>query len=154
LALAMFYHLTRSGADATLQTLLPRAITAGWRVMIRGGDAEALQRLDTLLWLEPEDGFLPHGVEGGPHDADQPVLLGQGPAVNGAQALALIDGADVTLDEAARMERVWAIFDGQDPQAVARARGLWTRLTGAGLAAQYWSEESGRWEKKAEKPSA
>lgn len=151
--MAMFYHLTRSDAGATLQTLLPRALAAGWRVMIRGQDRVALERLDTQLWLDPEDGFLPHGLEGGPHDTAQPVLLGQGAAVNGAQALALIDGAEVTPDEAQRLERVWAIFDGHDADAVARARALWTRLTGAGVSAQYWSEDSGRWEKKAEKLS-
>jgi DNA polymerase-3 subunit chi len=151
--MAMFYHLTRSGAEATLQTLLPRAMAAGWRVMIRGRDRAALERLDARLWLDPEDGFLPHGLEGGPHDADQPVLLGQGIAVNGARALALVDGADVTADEARGLERVWTIFDGGDPAAVAQARGLWTRLTVAGVSAQYWSEESGRWEKQAEKLS-
>jgi len=151
--MAMFYHLTRSGAEATLLTLLPRAMAAGWRVMIRGRDRAALDRLDARLWQDPEDGFLPHGLEGGLHDADQPVLLGLGAAVNGAQALALIDGAEVTADEARGLERVWAIFDGDDPVAVAQARGLWTRLTAAGVSAQYWSEETGRWEKKAEKPS-
>ena len=148
----MFYHLTRSGAEATVLTLLPRAMAAGWRVMIRSPDRAMLDRLDTRLWVDPEDGFVPHGIEGGPHDADQPVLLGQGQAVNRAQALALLDGADVTVDEAQQMQRVWTIFDGNDPAAVAAARALWTRLTGAGVAAQYWSEESGRWEKKAEKP--
>ena len=130
--MALFYHLTRSGAEATLLTLLPRALSAGWRVMIRGGDGAALERLDARLWLEPEDGFLPHGLAGGPHDADQPILLGQGAAVNGAQVLVLLDGAQVEADE---------------------ARGLWTRLTSGGISAQYWSEETGRWEKKAEKLS-
>jgi len=153
MAMAMFYHLTRTGSDATLQTLLPRALAAGWRVMIRGGDMAALQRLDARLWLEPQDSFVPHGLQGGPHDADQPVLLGQGRAVNGAKALALIDGADVDVDEAQGMERVWAIFDGNDKAAHAQARALWTRLTLAGVSAQYWSEESGRWEKKSERIS-
>jgi DNA polymerase-3 subunit chi len=151
--MAMFYHLTRSGAEATLQTLLPKALKAGWRVMVRGGDPAALERLDARLWLEPDDSFLPHGLEGGPHDADQPVLLGRGRVANGAQVLALIDGADVDPDEARGMERVWAIFDGGNPAALAQARGLWTRLTGAGVSAQYWSEESGRWEKKTERIS-
>lgn len=151
--MALFYHLTRSDAEATLQTLLPRAMAAGWRVMIRGRDRAGLERLDARLWLEPDDGFLPHGLEGGPHDADQPVLLGLGAAVNGAKALALLDGAEVTPDEARGLERVWAIFDGGDPDSLARARSLWTRLTGAGVSAQYWSEDSGRWEKKAEKIS-
>jgi len=151
--MALFYHLTRSGAEATLLTLLPRALSAGWRVMIRGGDGAALERLDARLWLEPEDGFLPHGLAGGPHDADQPILLGQGAAVNGAQVLVLLDGAQVEADEARGLERVWTIFDGDDPAAVAQARGLWTRLTSGGISAQYWSEETGRWEKKAEKLS-
>ena len=31
------------------------------------------------------------------------------------------------------------------------ARVQWKTLTDAGCSAQYWSEESGRWEKKAEK---
>jgi len=34
--------------------------------------------------------------------------------------------------------------------AVEAARGQWRSLTGAGCSAQYWSEDSGRWEKKAE----
>ncbi|MCW8843703.1 MAG: DNA polymerase III subunit chi, partial [Rhodobacteraceae bacterium] len=33
-------------------------------------------------------------------------------------------------------------------------RGQWKSLTDAGCAAQYWSEESGRWEKKAEKAAS
>jgi DNA polymerase-3 subunit chi len=33
---------------------------------------------------------------------------------------------------------------------VARARDQWRGLTRAGIAAQYWSEESGSWVKKAE----
>lgn len=147
----LFYHLTRSTAEETAGTLLARAADRGMRVMVRGTDNAAMDRLDDRLWLVPEEGFLPHGRAGGPHDADQPVLIGQGPAMNGATALMLIDGAGVDEDEARAMERVWVLFDGADPAALTQARGQWTRLTGAGLAAQYWSEESGRWEKKAEK---
>jgi DNA polymerase-3 subunit chi len=122
--------------------------------MLRGTDQAALEALDTALWLQPEDGFLPHGLAGGPQDADQPILLGLGAIGNGAQALMLLDGALTTADEAAALQRVWVLFDGGDEAAVARARGLWTALTGAGLAAQYWSEETGRWEKKSEKAAA
>ena len=42
------------------------------------------------------------------------------------------------------------LFDGRDPMAVEHARGQWRSLTRAGCAAQYWSQESGAWEKKAE----
>jgi len=148
---AMFYHLTRSTPQQTLAMILPRALAQGWRVMLRGTDGAALERLDAQLWQGADDGFLPHGLAGGDHDADQPILLGTGPIGNAAQGLVLLDGADTAPDEARPLERVWAIFDGADDAAVARARGLWTRLTTAGIAAQYWSEETGKWEKKAEK---
>lgn len=150
MAIAMFYHLTRSGVDDTLSMLLARAVGQGWRVMIRGTDRAALERLDTRLWAEPPESFLPHGMEGGPQDAAQPVLLGLGPVANGAQGLFLTDGADVTVAEAQGLERVWLLFDGNDPEAVQAARVKWKSLTAAGIPAQYWSEDSGRWQKKAE----
>lgn len=149
----MFYHLTRSGPEEVLALILPRALAAGWRVMVRSNDAERLDRLDARLWLEPEDGFLPHGVEGRPSDADQPVLLGQGPAVNRAQGVVLLDGAAPLPGEEA-LERLWVLFDGSDEAAVRAARGLWGRITGLGMAAQYWSEETGRWVMKTEKKPA
>ncbi|MGL4238359.1 DNA polymerase III subunit chi [Tabrizicola sp.] len=147
----MFYHLIRSTPADTLAVNAPRALAQGWRVMVRGTDPAALDRLDGQLWLAGGDeSFLPHGREGGPQDADQPVLLGQGAPANGAKVLALIDGAVAEDAEVALMERVWVLFDGSDETRVAAARAQWKALTGAGHAAQYWSEEGGRWEKKAE----
>jgi DNA polymerase-3 subunit chi len=150
---AMFYHLTRSGPEEVLALILPRALSAGWRVMIRSPDAARCDRIDSKLWLEPEESFLPHGLAGGPQDADQPVLIGSGAAVNGAQGVFLLDGAAPLPGEEA-LERLWVLFDGADPAAVQSARGLWSALTGRGMAAQYWSEETGRWVMKTEKPAA
>ena len=151
----MFYHLTQKGLEETLLPILTRAMGQGWRVMIRSADPGLTEHLDARLWVVgPEDGFLPHGVQGGPHDADQPVLLGAGPITNGATALFLLAGAEVTEAEASTLDRVWLIFDGADPTVVQTARGQWTRLTGWGLAAQYWSDETGAWVKKTEKASS
>lgn len=149
---AWFYHLTRKPLQDTLPVLLEKARQAGWRVAVRGPDRGRLEWLDERLWLHPEDGFLPHGVEGGPHDARQPVLLTQStePA-NQPDCLMTVDGADVTAEEVARYQRVFILFDGTDGEAVQHARVQWKTLTDAGCSAQYWSEESGRWEKKAEK---
>jgi DNA polymerase-3 subunit chi len=147
----MFFQLLQSAPADTLMINAPRALGQGWRVMVRGTDAAALDRLDAALWLKGGDeSFLPHGQEGGPHDADQPVLLGFGQPVNDAKVLALLDGATATDAEIAAMERVWVLFDGNDPDRLQAARGQWKAMTTAGHAAQYWSEESGRWEKKAE----
>ncbi len=150
----MFYHQTRTTPADTLAVNLPRALGQGWRVMIRGTDPAALDRLDAELWLTGgEEGFLPHGRDGGAHDADQPVLLGQGAGANGARVLALLDGAAADDAEVAAMERVWVLFDGNDAARLQAARIQWKAMTAAGHAAQYWSEDSGRWEKKAESPA-
>lgn len=153
MGLVLFYHLIQSAPEDTLAVNVPRALAQGWRVMVRGTDPGALDRLDGALWLKGgEDSFLPHGREGGPHDADQPVLLGQGLPVNGARVLALVDGAGAEDAEIAAMERVWVLFDGNDPDRLQAARAQWKAMTAAGHTAQYWSEDSGRWEKKAESP--
>ena len=62
-----------------------------------------------------------------------------------------VDGAKIAADEVNALARVCVLFDGNDPQAVQHARVQWKSLTDAGCPAQYWSEESGRWEKKAER---
>ncbi|VDC30135.1 DNA polymerase III subunit chi [Pseudogemmobacter humi] len=145
-----FYHLTRHALDEAAQMLLGQALAQGWRVMLRGPSREGLERLDSQLWLRPEEGFLPHGLEGGPHDADQPVLLGEGAAVNGARAVMLLAGVRVEPEEARGMERVWLLFEDADEAQVKAARAEWKAVTAAGLAAEYWADASGRWEKKAE----
>lgn len=149
----MFFHLMQSAPADTLAINAPRALAQGWRVMVRGTDPAALDQLDAALWLKGGDeSFLPHGLEGGPQDADQPVLLGQVGPVNGAKVLALVDGAEATDAEIAAMERVWVLFDGNDTARLQAARVQWKTTTTAGHPAQYWSEETGRWEKKAESP--
>ncbi len=151
-----FYHLTRAPLEVTLPVLLGKARAAGWRIMVRGVDQGRMARLDENLWQGPDDGFLPHGLAGGPHDADQPILLSCDPGSDtgshtAVACLMCIDGAPVNADEVNALERVCVLFDGNDEQALQQARGQWKTLTDAGCSAQYWSEASGRWEKKAEK---
>lgn len=147
----MFYHLTQRPLVDTLRMLVDKSLAAGWRVSVRGTDRAGLEALDAALWAGPEDSFLPHGLEGGAHDAQQPVLLGtQAANTNNAQCVMAVHSAKVSAQDAAAMERVCILFDGEDEEAVAHARGQWKTLTAAGISAQYWSEESGRWEKKAE----
>jgi len=152
---AFFYHLTSSSAEATLPMLISRARAAGWRVELRGTDAMRMAALDDRLWMIPDDGFLPHAMAGGAQDAEQPVLLtlGQG-ADNQPDCVMCIDRAEISAEEVTARERICIVFDGHDPDALAHARSQWKALTQSGCAAQYWSEESGRWEKKAETASA
>lgn len=150
---AYFYHLTRRPVEAALPLLLDRALSQGWRVAVRGTDAAALEHLDEALWLGPKDGFLPHGLAGGPHDARQPVLLTRdpGPVPNGADMVVAIDGATLTGAEVRAHRRACLMFDGTDEAALAGARAQWKVLTDDGIGARYWSEESGRWQEMATK---
>lgn len=151
---ALFYHLTRSTDEALLRQILPRALAQDWRVFVRGTDPAALARLDAALWAEPADGFLPHGLAGGPQDARQPVLIGTGTPANGASAMVLVQGAVATAAEAAGLQRLWVVFDGADDAAVSGARALWRDLAAGGIGLEYWTETDGRWQKSAERPSA
>jgi DNA polymerase-3 subunit chi len=151
---ARFYQMTRSPLDVLALSLLERALAQGWRVEVRGTQSARMTWLDERLWSGQDDGFLPHGLAGnGAQDALQPVLLTLAgtAATNGAQALMAVDGADVSLPELRALERVWVLFDGTDAESLERARAQWRTLVEAGASAQYWSEESGRWQMKAER---
>lgn len=147
---AYFYHLTRRPLEASLPVLLDKALSAGWRVAVRGVTPERLDWLDRQLWITSEDSFLPHGIAGGPHDASQPVLLTLGEAGNDPGCLMSIDGAEVSATEVGATQRVCILFDGHDDTALAQARRQWKTLTQQGCKAQYWSEASGRWEMAAQ----
>ena len=147
-----FYHLTRNPLEVSLPMLLGKARQAGWKVAVRGPDADRLARLDDVLWQGPDDGFLPHGMAGGPHDADQPILLTtESRAANAPDCVMSVHGAEVAADEVKALQRVCILFDGTNDDALQLARVQWKTLTEAGCSAQYWSEESGRWEMKSER---
>ena len=147
---AYFYHLTRSRADQALLLLLPKCLDAGWRVYVRVSDQERAEEIDERLWLGPDDGFLPHGVEGGPHDSDQPILIGTQTRC-GYDCLMTLDGVTLSADEVQNSSRSCILFVAGDAAQMATARQQWVDLTAAGCAAQYWSQESGKWALKARK---
>ncbi len=147
-----FYHLTNSSLGQMLPQILDRTLQNNWRVLLRSVHQDQLDRLDAQLWGGNDALFLPHGINGGKHDVDQPVLLTLGrDNLNGAKALILVHGSKTTKEEVAGYERVSLIFNGNDQMAVDEARIDWKKLTDGGVKAKYWSQASGRWEMKAEK---
>jgi len=92
---------------------------------------------------------LPHGRADMPHATDQPILIThEAGNQNNAECLICVDGALPEVDDTSRYERVCLMFDGHDTEAVSQARALWVSLKDAKKPAQYWSEESGKWEMK------
>ena len=144
----LFYHLQGARLDAVLPMLLEKTLERGWRAVVEAGSPERVAAIDALLWTYRDDAFLPHGTRG-EAEADQPILVMDGPgAPNGATVRFLVDGAEPgDLDG---LERAVLIFDGADPDAVAAARAMWSRVKAAGHQPTYWQQdEDGRWVKRA-----
>lgn len=101
-----------------------------------------------MLWRVPEEEFVPHGREGTGRDDRNPVLLtSKGPG--GRECLLATHGAAVEPGEVNGLERAMLVFDGRDVDELGAARQHWKDMTAAGVEAQYWSEESGKWTLKA-----
>jgi len=143
-----FYHLERTGLDQALPDLLEKTRGRGWKAVVRAGDPARIEALDTWLWTYRDDSFLPHGLVSEPGAVRQPILLTTGeenPAQ--AEALFLIDGAET--GELDGYTRCVILFDGGDPEALAKARRQWTQIKAVGLPASYWKQTSRGWEKQA-----
>ncbi|HEX6866603.1 MAG TPA: DNA polymerase III subunit chi [Caulobacteraceae bacterium] len=143
-----FYHLERSSLDQVLPELLERTLQRGWKALVRTGQPERVEHLDSYLWSWRDDSFLAHGTADEPMAERQPVLLTSGPDnPNGAQALFLIDGAEA--GDLTPHERCIVLFDGRDEAAVARARTSWKAFSKQGLTVSYWKQGAERgWEKQ------
>ena len=145
-----FYQLRDSPLEVTLPMLLEKTQEAGWRTLVRGTDSALMSRLDEVLWNGAPDAFLPHGLAGDAHDAEQPIVIGIDVPADGFACVMSVGGAHVSAAEVGLAERACILFDGNDESALQFARGQWKALTDAGCAAQYWAQDDGRWVKKAE----
>ena len=145
----LFYHLHGQKLEGVLPTLLEKSLERGWKVIVQGASEERIEALDAHLWTYRDDGFLPHGTVKDGHAAAQPVwLTTDGDNPNQAHVRFLADGAEVA--DYGAYQRVVRLFDGNDPDAVDRAREAWKAAKAAGHDATYWQQsENGRWEKKA-----
>lgn len=142
-----FYHLTRSGPDQVLPALLGRTLAAGQRASVMCGSEARVAALDAALWQCAEPDWLPHGTARSGHAAWQPIWLAcDDAAPNGARFLFLIDGTDSR--DPSRFDRVFDLFDGNDPAAVTQARQRWTIAKQAGHALTYWQQIEKGWERK------
>ena len=147
---ALFSHLTQTPLEATLPTLLTKSLERGWRVRIQGPNRDALGRLDRHLWTYDDQSFLPHAMAGGPHDAQQPILLSTDDAnANNAAVLMLVDGVHPLEKDLEQYTRACVFFDGNDPDQVGATRNYWTSLKSSGLETRYWAQDNGKWVQKA-----
>jgi DNA polymerase-3 subunit chi len=149
----LFYHLERRSLDAVLPGLIEKTLDRGWRAVIKTESAERADAIDTLLWTYDEQSFLPHAQAGDGKPERQPVLITvEDGNPNGAQVLFLVGGAEAppwSRAEVAALTRVVLLFDGRDPDMLARARVAWKQAKDSGHDVTYWKESpSGKFEKQ------
>jgi DNA polymerase-3 subunit chi len=151
----LFYHLQNMSLESVLPPLLEKSLERGWRVVVQSTSPERAEALDAHLWTYRDDSFLPHatwraGDAGRAGDAlDQPIVLAvEEGNPNGANVRFLIDNAALPADSDA-YERMVLVFNGDDDDALAAARGAWTDCKARGFELTYWqADERGRWQRR------
>jgi DNA polymerase-3 subunit chi len=141
-----FYHLTRTALPEALARLLDRTSQTGQRALVLCPDEMLLNDLDTALWACPEPVWLPHGKAADGDPDLQPVWLSTDPEpANGARFLFLVEGA--MTDRIGVFDRVFDLFDGNDPDKVAAARSRWRVARDGGHTLTYWKQGPRNWDK-------
>ena len=144
-----FYHLERQALDEALPRLLTRVLAGGHKALVLADTDERVRHLNEKLWTFDPGSFLPHGMAGEDHEAEQPILLTTD-ETNPAKAdiLVVVDGAVPQSMET--YSRCLDLFNGNDDDAVSAARDRWKLYRERGYDVTYWKQdEQGRWEKKA-----
>lgn len=144
-----FYHLMRLPLEQALPKLLDKALAAGLRAVVLAGSPERVEALNDRLWTYEPESWLPHGSARDGEPELQPVWLthvDENP--NGATVLVMCDGA--SSEKVAEYQRGLDLFDGNDPDAVEKARERWKRWKAEGHQLVYYQQtERGGWEEKA-----
>jgi DNA polymerase-3 subunit chi len=151
----LFYHLQDMTLESVLPPLLEKSLERGWRVVVQSTSQERAEALDAHLWTYRDDSFLPHAIwhagEGArAGDAqDQPIVLAvEEGNPNRANVRFLVDSAALPTDTST-YDRVVLVFNGDDSEALAAARGAWTDCKTRGFEVTYWqADERGRWQRR------
>lgn len=144
-----FYHLQNQVLEDVLPKLLEKANETGKSIVVRIGNEERVEFLNSLLWTYNDQSFLPHGSKKDGNAELQPIWLTSGTDnPNLASILFLVDGAQASDEEISGFVRVLNIFDGNSTPAVEQARVFWKALKTAGHECNYWQQDQqNRWQK-------
>ena len=89
-----FYHLQNQTLENVLPRLLEKAYSTGKKIVVKIGNEERVEFINSTLWTYNDQSFLPHGSKKDGFGEEQPIWLTAGNDVpNGAEFLFLVDGA-------------------------------------------------------------
>ena len=142
-----FYHLQNQTLENVLPRLLEKAYSTGKKIVVKIGNEERVEFINSTLWTYNDQSFLPHGSKKDGNAELQPIWLTSGTDnPNMASLLFLVDGAAADNGELEKFSRVFNIFDGNSPDALQQARAFWKNLKSGGNECFYWQQDAnGRW---------
>lgn len=145
----LFYHLQTLSLENVLPPLLEKSLERGWRVVVQSTSEERAEALDAHLWTYREDSFLPHAMWRVSDVHDQPIVLTiEEGNPNNAKVCFLVDNAALPVNSET-FDRVVMLFNGDDADALAAARGSWTDCKARGFEVTYWqADDRGRWQRR------
>jgi DNA polymerase III subunit chi len=145
----LFYHLQNMSLESVLPPLLEKSLERGWRVVVQSTSQERTEALDAHLWTYRDDSFLPHATWRAGDAQDQPIVLtAEEGNPNRANVRFLVDNAALPVDSDA-YQRLVLVFNGDDGEALAAARGAWTDCRTRGFEVTYWqADDRGRWQRR------
>lgn len=146
-----FYHLQKVTVEQALPRLLEKAYATGKNVLVKIGNEDRVEFLNTVLWTYDDQSFLPHGSKKDGNADRQPIWLTAGDDnPNASKMLFLVDGAKVDIEKLTNFDRVFNMFDGSSEESLFQARKLWKHIKSLGLECFYWQQDNnGCWQQKA-----
>ena len=147
----LFYHLQNMTVENVLPPLLEKSLERGWRVVVQSTSEERADALDVHLWTYRDDSFLPHATWRAADAMDQPILLVVSRRKPQSRACPVPDRQCRLAGRFRGYERMVLLFNGDDADALASARGAWTECKSRGFEVTYWqADEQGRWRRRGE----
>jgi DNA polymerase III subunit chi len=140
-----FYHLDKQPLEHVLPRIVASSIAKGWPMVIETALGDRVLKLSELLWASEDVSFLPHGFEGEPNPAAQPVwITASAENPNNAVVRVFLDGA--TPGDLTHINRAVLMFNGNEASAIEAARAEWKIQKSAGHNISYWKQdENGKW---------
>ncbi|MCL2474055.1 MAG: DNA polymerase III subunit chi [Alphaproteobacteria bacterium] len=142
-----FYHLTRKTLEQVLPELLAKTLERDLRAVVKTANAAQSEELAKFLWVYTQDSFLPHGTEEDKEAESQPIwITHKDENPNMAAFLFLTNMAES--DKMSGYERVCNIFDGNNENALQKAREMWKALQSMPYKLTYWKQTDTGWSKE------
>ena len=149
-----FYQVGNDSLARVLCELLNKALEKGMRSLVVCGDEMRAEAIDSALWTEDPNSFLPHDMLAKSGDIHAPIIVAHQaqslPENAQFDLLILLDGVvEYSCVDNAAM--VCVMIDSSNAAAIQSSRDLWKKVVANdAVQASFWVQNmAGKWEQKA-----